>query len=357
MSKSKGNVVDPLELVDSYGADALRFTMAAMAAQGRDVNMSIPRVEGYRNFATKLWNAARFAEMNGCIGTYETDPGEIQATLNQWIVSELASTAASVTSAIEAYRFNEAADALYHFIWHTYCDWYVELSKPVFSSGDEVLIEESRAVTAFVLDEMLKLLHPFMPFMTEELWDHFGQSGRTRETMLIKASWPEYQGLEDEPATSEINWLIGLISEVRSARAEMNVQPSAEVPLVLCQANEVSKARLSAHETTLKRMARLSDVSLAETVPSGAVQLVIGEAVAALCLRDVIDVSAESARLGKEMGKVQGEIKKLSGKLSNEQFLAKAPDDVVAEQQRRLDEEKGRLEKLEAALTRLKAVS
>ena len=357
MSKSKGNVVDPLELIDQYGADALRFTMAAMAAQGRDVNMSVPRVEGYRNFATKLWNASRFAEMNGCIVDEPLPEGELEGTLNRWILSELSMTAKTVTGAIEAYRFNEAADSLYHFIWHTYCDWYVELSKPIFSSGDEALIAETRAVTAFVLDEMLKLLHPFMPFMTEALWSHFGEAGRPRDTMLIKANWPSVDGRIDEAARDEIGWLIGLISEVRSTRAEMNIPPSAEVPLVMTQASDETLVRLKVHETILMRMARLSDISSDEAVPSGAVQLVVGEAVAALVLKGVIDISSERARLDKEMAKVQGEIKKLSSKLKNEQFIAKAPEAVVAEQKRRLDEEEARQAKLKAALERLQAVS
>ena len=353
MSKSKGNVIDPLPLVDEYGADALRFTMAAMAAQGRDVNMSIPRVEGYRNFATKLWNAARFAEMNGCVGDLPVDVSDLKVPLNRWIVGEVEKTTKTVTQAIEAYRFNEAADGLYHFIWHTYCDWYVELSKPVFSSGDEALIAETRAVTAWVLDEMMKLLHPFMPFMTEELWARLGEQGRARQTMLIQADWPSFEGLQDEGATAEIEWVIRLISEIRSARSEMNVPPGAKVPLVLVGANEASRGIAGAYEHTLQQMARLDDLSFAEDVPSGAVQVVVGETVACLMLSGVIDVDQETARLNKELGKVAGEIKKLAGKLSNEKFLAKAPEDVVVEQKRRLAEEEERAGQLEAALARL----
>ena len=353
MSKSKGNVVDPLELVDEYGADALRFTMAAMATQGRDVNLNISRVAGYRNFATKLWNAARFAEMNGCVGEFELDTKTVEATLNRWIVGELAKTSDEVTAAIEGYRFNEAASSLYHFIWHTYCDWYVELSKPVFSSDDEALIGETRAVTAFVLDEMIKLLHPFMPFMTEELWQQLGSAGRPRDCMLIKADWPELDGLGDEEARAEINWLIGLISDIRSVRSEMNVPAGAKMPLVLVNADETSRARAEIYDHTLKQMARLEDISFAGDVPKGSVQIVVGEAVACLKLEGVIDIDAETARLKKELGKVGGEIKKLDGKLSNEQFLAKAPDDVVAEQKRRLQEEQDRKVQLEAALVRL----
>ena len=354
MSKSKGNVIDPLPLVDQYGADALRFTMAAMAAQGRDVNMSIPRVEGYRNFATKLWNAARFAEMNGCIGDLKFDETKLNATLNRWIVSEIEKTAETVTTAIENYRFNEAAEGLYHFIWHTYCDWYVELSKPVFNSDDEDLIAETRAVTAWVLDEMIKLLHPFMPFMTEELWQRLGEQGRDRGTMLIKAGWPVMQGLQDEAASSEIEWVISLISQIRSARSEMNVPAGAKIPLVLVGANDVSQERAKRYENTLKQMARLDSIAFAHDVPSGSVQVVVGEAVACLQLSGVIDVTQETQRLNKELSKVAGEIKKLSGKLSNEKFLSNAPEEVVAEQKRRLTEEEERAAQLNAALERLK---
>lgn len=357
MSKSKGNVVDPLELVDEFGADALRFTMAAMAAQGRDVNMNVSRVAGYRNFATKLWNAARFAEMNGCVGDLKIDPASVEATLNRWILAELNETVGAVTGAIEAYRFNEAASSLYHFIWHTYCDWYVELSKPVFSGGDEALIAETRAVTAHVLDEMIKLLHPFMPFMTEELWQRLGEEGRPRESMLITAAWPEAGGADDDAARAEINWLISLISDIRSARSEMNVPAGAKLELVIAHGNAETEARAARYDGTLKQMARLSNIEFAADVPKGAVQIVSGEAVACLKLGGVIDVSAETARLKKELGKVSGEIKKLSGKLSNEQFLSKAPDAVIEEQKRRLEEEQERAGQLEAALKRLEELA
>ncbi len=356
MSKSKGNVVDPLGLIDDYGADALRFTMAAMAAPGRDVAMSISRVEGYRNFATKLWNAARFAEMNECVGDIEVDVTNLDLTLNRWIVGETELAAREVTQAIENYRFNDAASALYHFIWHTYCDWYVELSKPVYSSGDEAAIGETRAVTAWVLDEMMKLLHPFMPFMTEELWQRLGEHGRKRDSQLIKAEWPSLEGLVNEGANAEVNWLIKLISDIRSVRAEMNVPASAKMPLVLVSANEQTKGWATSYDSTLKHMARLEEISFAEDVPEGAVQLVMGEAIAALSLKGVIDVDAEMARLKKELSKVAGEIKKLNGKLSNEQFLSKAPDAVIEEQKRRLAEETETQGQLEAAMARMSAL-
>jgi len=354
MSKSKGNVVDPLGLIDEYGADALRFTMAAMAAPGRDVAMSIPRVEGYRNFATKLWNAARFAEMNECIGERPVDVKSLNLTINRWIVGEAELASKEITTAIENYRFNDAASSIYQFIWNTYCDWYVELSKPIFSSGTDAEIEETRAVTAWVLDEMMKLLHPFMPFMTEELWQRLGEQGRDRSTMLINAEWPTYDGLVDEAARGEMNWLIKLISDIRSARSEMNVPAGAKMPLVMVSANEQTTEWVKAQENTIKHMARLEGISFSDEVPEGSVQVVMGEAIAALSLKGVIDVDAEIARLNKELGKVSGEIKKLSGKLSNEQFLSKAPENVIVEQKRRLAEETETKDQLEAALERLK---
>lgn len=354
MSKSKGNVVDPLGLIDEYGADALRFTMAAMAAPGRDVAMSIPRVEGYRNFATKLWNAARFAEMNECVGERPVDVKSLDLTINRWIVGEVELASKEITTAIENYRFNDAASSIYQFIWNTYCDWYVELSKPIFSSGTEAEIEETRAVTAWVMDEMMKLLHPFMPFMTEELWQRLGEQGRERSTMLINAEWPTYDGLVDEAASQEISWLIKLISDIRSARSEMNVPAGAKMPLVMVSANEKTTEWTNRHENTIKHMARLEDISFGAEVPEGSVQVVMGEAIAALSLKGVIDVQAEVARLNKELGKVSGEIKKLSGKLSNEQFLSKAPENVIVEQKRRLEEETETKDQLEAALERMK---
>lgn len=354
MSKSKGNVVDPLGLIDEYGADALRFTMAAMAAPGRDVAMSIPRVEGYRNFATKLWNAARFAEMNECVGERPVDVKSLNLTINRWIVGEVELASKEITIAIENYRFNDAASSIYQFIWNTYCDWYVELSKPIFSSGTEAEIEETRAVTAWVMDEMMKLLHPFMPFMTEELWQRLGEHGRSRDTMLINAEWPTYDGLVDEAASQEISWLIKLISDIRSARSEMNVPAGAKMPLVMVSANEKTTEWTNRHENTIKHMARLEDISFGTEVPEGSVQVVMGEAIAALSLKGVIDVQAEVARLNKELGKVSGEIKKLSGKLSNEQFLSKAPENVIVEQKRRLEEETETKDQLEAALERMK---
>jgi valyl-tRNA synthetase len=350
MSKSKGNVIDPLDLCDKYGADALRFTLSAMAAMGRDIKLAEARVEGYRNFGTKLWNAARFCEMNGCFEAGDFDPAKASLPLTRWIVGEAVQAQNTVTQAIEAYRFNDAANGVYQFIWNNFCDWYVELAKPVLQGDDAAAKAEVQAATKWALDHALRLLHPFMPFVTEELWAKTG----ARNGYLMLDHWPKLaEDLVDEDAMAEIGWLIGAISEIRSVRAEMNVPAGAQVPLVAIDAGDQTQARLTATSDTLKRLARVSDISFADTVPSGSAQTVLGEAVFALPLADVIDIDAERARLQKEIGKTEGEIKKLSGKLNNEGFLAKAPEDVVAENRARLSEEEARRDKLDSALARL----
>ena len=231
MSKSKGNVIDPLHLIDDYGADALRFTLAAMAAQGRDIKLSTQRVEGYRNFATKLWNASRFAEINGCARVTGYDPRANKITLNRWIVGEAARTIAEVSAAIDAYRFNDAAGAAYRFVWNIFCDWYLELAKPMLQGADGADKDETRATAAFVLDQIYALLHPFMPFLTEELWAIKGAEGPKRETLLALSEWPSLEGLEDAEAEAEIGWVVDLISEIRSLRAEMNLTSETELLL------------------------------------------------------------------------------------------------------------------------------
>ena len=350
MSKSKGNVIDPLELCDKYGADALRFTLSAMAAMGRDIKLAEARVEGYRNFGTKLWNAARFCEMNGCFAAGGFDPAKASLPLTRWIVGEAVHAQNSVTQAIEAYRFNDAANGVYQFIWNNFCDWYVELAKPVLQGEDGAAKAEVQAATKWALDHALRLLHPFMPFVTEELW---GKTG-TRDGYLMLDHWPTLpEMLVDDEAMAEISWLINAITEIRSVRAEMNVPAGAQVPLVAVDAGAQTQNRLETTGDTLSRLARLADISFADTVPAGSAQTVLGEATLALPLADVIDIAAERARLQKEIGKTEGEIKKLSGKLNNEGFLAKAPEAVVAENRARLDEEEARRDKLNSALARL----
>jgi len=354
MSKSKGNVIDPLELIDEYGADALRFTLTIMAAQGRDVKLDPARIAGYRNFGTKLWNATRFAEMNGVARNDEFWLNDADLTVNRWILTELTRAAKEITDGITSYRFNEAGAAAYRFVWNHVCDWYVELLKPVFMGDDESAKAESRATMAFVLDEIYKLLHPMMPFMTEELWAQTVREGEQRPTLLCHAAWPAPE-FEDAGAASEINWLIDLVSGVRSVRSEMNVPPAAIAPLVLVGANDVTTERLLRHEAAIKRLARVGDISHDEAAPQASAQFVIGEATACLPLGALIDLKAEAARLQKELSKVTEEIARLQKKLGNEKFVANAREDVVAAEREKLEEYREAQAKFDAALARIRS--
>ncbi len=354
MSKTVGNVIDPLVLVDEYGADALRFTLAAMAAQGRDIRLSTSRVEGYRNFGTKLWNAARFCEMNECIRAAEFDPKSVQQTINQWIAGEVEKTRDAVTAGIAEYRFNDAAGAIYHFIWHVFCDWYLELIKPLLNGSDEAAKAETRAMCAWVLDQGLILLHPFMPFMTEELWQHQSEQGETKSNLLILADWPEYGGgMKDEAADAEMDWVIRLVTEVRSVRAEMNVPAGAKIPLLLKGASAITLDRLKTHLDVISRMARLDSAKESDEIPEGSVQVVVDEATIILPLADIMDLDKERQRLEKEINKVAGEIKKIDAKLSNEKFMSRAPEQVVEEQRERRADAEAVSSKLQEALGRL----
>jgi valyl-tRNA synthetase len=353
MSKSKGNVIDPLELMDEYGADALRFTLAAMAAQGRDIKLSKQRVEGYRNFATKLWNACRFAEMNDCATVPGFDPASVRDTLNQWIVTSLTDAAGDVEKAIADYRFNDAADAIYHFVWNAYCDWYLELLKPILQGADEAAKAEARATTAHVRDELLKLLHPFMPFITEELWRVTAEAGPARAGLLALAPWP-VRGPQFGEASEEINWLIDLVSKIRSVRVEMNVPAATQVPLVLVGGHERTRAWLSGYEVAIKRLARVSSIATAEKAPAASAQIITSDALACLPLQGIIDLAAEKARLEKEMVRVKSDIARIDAKLANADFIARAPEEVVDGEREKREEAETRRLKIEEALERLK---
>ncbi len=352
MSKSKGNVIDPLELIDEYGADAVRFTLAAQAGQGRDIRMSKERVEGYRNFGTKLWNAARFAEMNECIVPDGFDPKSVTQTVNKWILSEAAQAIEAINAGLDTYRFNDAAAAAYRFVWNVFCDWHLEFAKPLFNGEDEAAKAETRATTAFVLDQALKMLHPFMPFVTEELWQQTG----TRDTHLIVADWPQLDGLQNVDATAEMDWLINLVTDIRRLRAEMNIPAGAQLPLVAVGADPVTTERFARHEALIRRMARLSDVTTAVAVPPASAQTVLGTTTLALPLEGVIDFDAEKARLSKEVAKLDGEIGRLEKKLGNEKFVANAPESVVAEQREKLTDYAGQKAKMTEALARLEGM-
>jgi len=351
MSKSKGNVIDPLGVIDEYGADALRFALARGAAQGHDIKLSSQHVETNRNFATKLWNACRFAEINDCVMPSGFDPERAQETLNRWIARETFQAAREVTEALRAYRFNDAANAIYRFVWNVYCDWYLELAKPVLLGEEGPAKAETRAMVAWVRDEILKLLHPFMPFITEELW----MVTARRDGLLALEAWSIEPGAvpldlslitKDDPQTlpellvyaanfvdhsaeAEIGWLIDLVSAIRSVRAEMNIPPATLTLLVLAGASAETQERVPRWSDVIKRMARLSDISFADRAPEGAVQLLVRGEVAALPLKGVIDLAAERARLDKEIAKADADIKRVDTKLGNEKFVANAPEEIV----------------------------
>ncbi|MFA5950489.1 MAG: valine--tRNA ligase [Hyphomicrobium sp.] len=389
MSKTRGNVIDPLDIIDgialdkliakrtaglnkeqanriekeirkeypegikAYGTDALRFTMAAMAAQGSDLKLSIDRVEGYRNFATKLWNASRFAEMNECVRQRGFDPGSVTHTLNKWIVGETERAASAVTAGIEGYKFNEAAGSIYEFVWGVFCDWYLELIKPILASDDDADKAETRATVAWVLDQCLKLLHPFMPFITEELWAHMVEHGEARNTLLCLSEWPRPKGLINESADEEISWVVKLVSEVRSVRTEMNVPAGAKIPLVIAGQDVTTTRRARTHDETIKRLARLDNITFAKTAPKGAALIVIGEATVALPLEGIIDMEAERKRLTKDIDKAEQDRGKAAAWLANEANVAKSPEHVVELNRERVAEGAERIKRLRAALKRL----
>ena len=349
MSKSKGNVLDPLELIDQYGADSLRFTLAAMAAQGRDIKMSTSRLEGYRNFTTKIWNACRFLQMNACTGSAAIDLSNVKEPINKWIVSEYSDAIEKTTKAIELYRFNEAADALYHFIWNSYCNWYVELIKPSLNDDDADAAAETRATASTILEGTLRLLHPFMPFLTEELNREIFAS----DDLLIAASWPEPVTADEGSAVIELRFLIQLITEIRYIRAELNVPLSAKPVLHLRGTSDLQQRAINNQQAALLRLARLDGIAPVDSFAKGSARGSVDGMEIGLPLADILDLTAEAARLNKEIGGVTAEIEKISRKLDNPGFIAKAPEDVVAENRRRLDEENTRLNGLTAALKRL----
>jgi valyl-tRNA synthetase len=380
MSKSKGNVIDPLGVIDDFGADALRFALARGAAHSHDIKLSPQLVETNRNFATKLWNACRFAEMNGCEKPEGFDPTAAKQTLNRWIAHETSRATREVSEAIEGYRFNDAANAIYRFVWNVYCDWYVELAKPVLMGEEGAAKAETRAMTAWARDEILKLLHPFMPFITEELWAVTAK----RDGLLVLAEWPrkapgpvpaeiaaivksepnpEIMALlsgfasgdfSDPAAEAEIGWVVDLVTAIRSLRSEMNIPPATLIPLMLSASTTETKARAQRWNDTVKRLARLADISFADRPPEGAVQLLVRGEVVALPLKGVIDLSAEKARLGKEIVKADADIKRVDAKLSNEKFVANAPDEIVEEEKEKRAAAVERKAKLQEALERLK---
>jgi valyl-tRNA synthetase len=356
MSKSKGNVMDPLELVDDYGADALRFTLTAMSGAARDIKLSRQRIEGYRNFGTKLWNATRFCQMNGCARAEGFDPAVVKTSLNRWIVGETTRTAQAVTAALADCAFDEAANGLYRFVWNRFCDWYVELAKPVLNGADEAAKAETRAAAAWALDEILKLLHPIMPFLTEELWGQTADLGapRAHRDFLITARWPQLpDSLIDPAADAEIDLIIEAISEGRSVRAELNVPPAARPPLLVVEASAAQRKVLEAAAPLIGQLLRVAEIRFVDAAPEGAIPYVVDGATLALPVAGFIDLAAERARLTKEVAGHGSEIDKIAKKLGNPDFVARAPEEVVEENRERLADAQTAKAKLEGALGRL----
>jgi len=356
MSKTKGNVVDPLELIDDYGADALRFTVTAMSGQVRDIRLSRQRLEGYRNFGTKLWNAARFCQMNGCARVEGFDPAGVKHVLNRWIRGEALKTARAVTEAFEAAAFDETASLLYRFIWNVFCDWHLELAKPVLAGGGAAAAE-TRAMTAWTLDLLLKLLHPIMPFMTEELWEKTAADGPPRDSMLITAPWPELpDAYADEAAAAEMALVIAAISEGRSVRAELNVSPAARPPLLVTEAGPRERRILEENAEAIRQLLRVADIRFDASADAGAVPYLAEGASFALPVAEFIDLAAERARLAKEVAALAGDIDRTTKKLANPDFVARAPEEVVDENRERLAEAEAAKARLKAALQRLESV-
>ncbi|WP_036505384.1 valine--tRNA ligase [Novosphingobium sp. AP12] len=342
MSKSKGNVVDPLGLIDQYGADALRFFMTAMESQGRDVKMDEKRVEGYRNFATKLWNAARFCQSNGIGASTSLTAPAATSAVNRWIIGEVVETVAALDKAMADLRFDAAANAIYHFVWNQFCDWYIELIKGQFD-------EETKAVAGWVLDQILVMLHPFMPFVTEELWSKMGE----REGELIVARWPAPEAKVDAGAKVEVEWLIALVGNLRGAKAELGISPGARLTAYLAEPSEATRAIIERNATAIDRLARLDAIRF-EAAPAGAaMQVGAGDAMLAIPLEGVIDITAEKARLEKAQGLSIKERDSLAKRLDNPAFVEKAKPEAIAKARDDHAAHAAEAERLAAALARL----
>ena len=349
MSKSTGNVIDPLDIIDEYGADALRFTNAAMASIGGVLKLDMSRIQGYRNFGTKLWNATRFAEMNGAaFGAAQPQPTQ---TLNRWILGETAKVVADVDAALASYRFNDAAQALYAFVWGKVCDWYVELSKPLFNADDTAVIDETRQTIGWVIDQCLILLHPIMPFITEELWGAVA----LRDKMLVHADWPTYSAADmvDADADREMNWVIGLIEGVRSARSQMRVPAGLKIPMVVTDWDQTAQDAWARNETMILKLARVVALDHVSAFPKGTITVAVPGGTFGLPLADIIDISAEKDRIQKTLDKLAKELGGLRGRLNNKNFVASAPEEVVEETRANLAEREEEDAQFKAALARL----
>jgi len=352
MSKSKGNIVDPLDLMEQYGTDALRFTMAALAAPGRDVKFSTATIEGYRNFATKLWNAARFCEMNDCRYDPTFNFQNAKSTINQWIIKEVHLLTKQLNEALEAYRFHEAASLLYKTIWGKFCDWYLEFAKPLLASDDLALKDETQKVSAWVLVQFCHLLHPFMPFISEELWQQLSEG---KQGLLMTQPWPQFTEEEIE-AQKEISWVIELIESLRGTRATLNVSASEKLHLWAPEVSALTAERLKTHKRLIERLARLEAIHIEPlAITSGTLQLVVGDDILYLPLGDIIDVEAEKKRLTSSLTENEKELIALQTKLNNPEFVQKAPEEIIEKNQARHTELQATQQKINKALQQLSA--
>ncbi len=351
MSKTLGNVIDPLDMIDEYGADAVRFTMTSMASIGGSLKLSTERVAGYRNFGTKLWNAVSFARFNECHPDPDFDPSAVKLPLNKWMVGEAAKAFDAYNAALEAYRFNDAASASYVFVRGVLCDRYLEFTKPTFFSKDAAAIKETRATMAWIIDQSLIMLHPIMPFITEELWGITA----ARDNMLVHQDWPQYTAadLVDPEADREMSWVSDLVDKIRSVRTEVNVPAGAKIPMLMQNLNAAGRSAWANNEALIKRLARIDSLTEVEILPKGAVTIAVEGGVFALPLADIIDVAAEKERLEKTLGKLEKDMGGLKGRLNNPKFVASAPDAVVAESRELLAQKEEEAAKINAAMARL----
>jgi valyl-tRNA synthetase len=349
MSKSKGNVVDPLSLIDTYGTDALRYTIAAAAGQGRDVKLGAAKVEANRSFITKLWNAARFCEMNGVRPNPAFKPEDAKLPLSRWILDAANTAIGEAAAALDGFRVNDYALANWHFIWGDFCDWFLEFAKPAFAGEDAA---EVRDVAGYVLGILLRLMHPITPYVTEELWDHFGYG---EAGSLIRATWPEAFAVHNaEAARAEVSWAIRLISEIRTVRSEMNVPPSIKSPVLLKDASAETLARAERWQEAIFRMARASAIGpLQGDIPKGSAQAVVNEATIILPLAELIDLDAERKRLQTARANAAAQLEKVRAKLADENFTKRAPEAIIAENEERRETFSAEISRLDAALNRI----
>ena len=358
MSKSKGNVIDPLEIVDELGADALRFSMAILSG-ARDIKLSRSRIEGYRAFGTKLWNAARFCQVHACRLVPGFDPAAVREPVNRWIRGETAKACAEVTAAFDAGDFAGGAEALYRFVWNVFCDWYLELAKPLLNGDPEGPKAETRAMAAWVLDQAVALLHPVSPFITEELWRETAAfAGLARERMLIASPWPDLPpGYVDAQAEADVGLVVAVVTEGRSARSELNVPASAKPELVVTDAPPAARDALERGAAAIAALLRVSGLHFSTDAPTGAVRFVAGGCGFALPLAELIDVAAERARLAKEIARLDGEVARFEAKLADDRFTSRAPSAVIEENRAKLADAQAARDKLRAALERLASAS